>query len=295
MAANNIKVSGDFSQLAEFIGSFQGWEERIKTPYHIAQLLAAAHGQATQDFDDAARHMAVPMGFTHMYEWGTAGVLEGDGGSFNPMSQEARLWVHRLAGSGASRSIDFVFRPSHVEVPLPEEAENSDSEFSRHVFTSKAWVTEFGVPVSISPRNAKGIFIGQSTLAGKQFSNEDARERGYMMFPGTVRVPGSTNAGNFQGFWLQWWNTEGRTVINRVSQAIVEGGMSNIIKRGRGRGTALKTYAGGRSPAKTFSVQISTAKATAYTETKAWEGRMSGAVKSEDYDSFLDNVESARG
>ena len=157
MSKEFVRFDADFSGLAEFIGSAEGWSTEVKTPYYISELLQAAHGATTKDFDREAAQVAKALGFTHMYEWGTIGVTRGQG-HLNPTTRAAKLWVHRLTGHGSNRKIDFGFRPS-VE-PVPQEDIGGTHPLERkHVFHNKAMIAEYGVPVVIKPKWASVLVI----------------------------------------------------------------------------------------------------------------------------------------
>lgn len=276
MIKNKVELKANFDELADFIGSAQGWGDRIKTPYYIGELIKAAHGIAANRFNTEAAAVAVPLGFRHMYEWGTAGINPTDNSpSISPNSKYARLWIHRLTGQGANRGIDFTFRPSTVPVPRdPMLPTSSNHESKKHIFFGKAWITEFGIPVVIKPKIAQALMIpirdgDVSALSGTRYSNKRAADRGYFMYNNTVHVPGSENAGNFSMFWQTWWNTEGKVVIDQTTSAIVDQNASAIINTGRV--SSLGRYVGGKSLNKTFKLRVETAKAKAYAQSRLLE------------------------
>lgn len=284
-------MSGDFSKLAELIGSTEGWAETVETNYHMTDLLRASHGIATKDFDVAASLTATAARFTHMYEWNTAGITRGSG-QLNPVTRAARLWEHKLTGNGTKRGINFGFRPSVATVPHPEFKLPGGRNFSKHVFTGKAWVTEFGMPVVIKPKTAQALLIplrnGQGQR-GKAGDPERAAVRGYAMYSGPVVLPGSKNAGNFTGFWFQWWSSTGRQLITQTAKDIVDGETKAVIAVGRGKGTALKQYSGGLAQ-KSFELQIEAAKAKASAKTKVSASSIIKRFQQEKFDENLGQI-----
>lgn len=281
MAKGVVDIQGDFSQMAEFLGSAEGWSSAVDSPYYIVDLLRAAHGHATLAFDKETAIVAMSTrdtnrSISHMYEWGTAGINEGDV-RLSPNRREARLWIHKLGGAGANRSIDFIFKPSIANVPLPEgDWDDLQSPKKRYTFKARPWITEFGVPVVIRPKaGSSGLFIpitdGVSTSS---FAGDKQRREvdGFAFTPYAVTIPGSKNAGNFSMHWAGWWNTEGSAIIDTTAREIVSGDMAATIKTGRGKGRALRSYTGGVA-SKAFSLEISNAKSQAYAQMKKLEDK----------------------
>lgn len=272
---DQMDIQADFSELAKFIGSAEGWASEVDTPYYMADLLRSAHGIAAKAFDaETAAVAAAGNGLGHMYEWGTVGINPAkDTPALNPTSRAAKLWAHKLDGNGTNRKIDFVFRPSVVPVPLPEDigtANNVQAPKRRYTFAARPWITEYGVPVVIKPKYAKVLFIPHYGMDGGV--DERANIRGYSITPYAVTtVPGKTNAGNFTRHWYAWWNSEGAAVIDETIDKIVEGEMKAIIYSGTGAGRSLRTYKKGIST-KAFSLQVADALAQAKATMKAEEG-----------------------
>lgn len=273
---NKTELKANFDELADFLGSAQGWEESVKTPYYIGQLIEMAHGIAAQAFDTEAAVVARPLNFTHMYEWGAIGINEGyQTPKLNPTSRAARLWAHRLAGTGSSRSIDFIFRPSVVDVPIPEHIATlpmKQRPKTKHKFMARPWIIEYGVSMTIRPKNSSVLMIpiepGTEANGVGRYSNSRAVKRGYFMHPYPVKIGPSKNAGQFTAFWNVWWNKEGRRIINETTDKVVNQQAAAIIQTGRGRGTMLSKYAKGKTLTKTFKMRVETAKAKANAESK---------------------------
>lgn len=207
----------------------------------------------------------------HVFEWGAVGINDAPGATpINPTSPMARLWTHQLVGRGAVKSIDFQYRASHVPVPLPDaDSTGIDAEYlsgdtgpkRRHVFHWKAPIMELGIAVNIKPKYAKALFI---PLRGNPMTdNEKVIERGFAMTSRAVTmVPGEQFAGEFSKFWIAWWNTEGRTLIEEAAQkAIADDSMDTIATTG----TEARRYVGGAKN-KPFSLQVSLARNSARLE-----------------------------
>lgn len=277
---DQVEIQADFSDLAKFIGSAEGWSETVATPYYMSDLLRSAHGIAAKAFDaETAAVATAGNGLGHMYEWGTAGINPAkDTPTLNPTSRAAKLWAHKLDGNGMNRKIDFVFRPSVVPVPLPVDtgtANEVQKPKHRFTFAARPWITEYGVPVVIKPKYSKVLFIPHYGMDGGV--DERANIRGYTITPYAVTVtPGATNAGNFTRHWYAWWNSEGAAVIDETATKIVDGEMAAVIYSGTGAGRALRAYKGGVK-SKTFTLQVADALAQAKAKMKAEEGTSSRA------------------
>ena len=159
-------------------------EYAVKTPAHINELvtvadkmLAAAfivHMSSTA-FNDQKR-------FAHMYEWGRVG------------DPNARLWKHRLRGTGAARVATFDFKASQKAVPVSPEKRAVGVQ-SNHIFVWKAPVLELGRPVKIYPKIATTMVI-------------DTKSGGIVYSKKTINIPrqGDPQVWNaFTNEYMAWY------------------------------------------------------------------------------------------
>lgn len=301
MPKNPVVMDGDFTELAKFIGSGQAWTEMVESPYYISELIETAHSQAKHVFDREAAVGAHGLGIKHMFEWGTVGVNEADGTpTLPPTSYAAKLWVHELKGRGKNRKIDFRFRPSAVDVPLPQNLNPSPVAGvptdklpkKTHKFPGKAWVIEFGMPVVIKPKEENGVLfipIGNRLAEGGQSNlpiDKRSLARGYVLTRGPVWIRERHGTGRFTAFWFEWWESQGRAIIDQVTAAATYQGAERSIFRGVG------TYAGGRPKKQSFTLQVQNEKSKASALMRA---REMGILRRWQQEEFEENISFFRG
>lgn len=288
---NQVRMDADLSQVAEFVGSAEGWAGYTETPYYIDDLLRAAHNVTAKEFDKETAVMATATGnLSHMYEWGTVGINPAPGKMrLNPTSKAAKLWRHNLLGSSKSKTIGFTFRPSIVSVPLPTARTSGIKgssvkamPYRKHFFYARPWITELGTTVIIKPKYAKALFIPFYGNPSR-YADQRSIKRGYVMTSHALKVtPGKTLAGNFTAHWYGWWNVSGREIMDTTAGAIVDGDSRAVIKTS-GKSRALRTYRGGNK-ANTFSLQVSAAKAVAQALMKSRSNKRAVAELEENID-----------
>ena len=299
MPNERIQFKGDFSQLAEFIGSAEGWSDSIKTPYFIGEMLKAAHSGAKKMFDKETAALAATgvLNISHMYEWGTAGINEGKGTpKLSPNSRLAKLWQHKLSGRGASRKIDFIMLPSKQPVPLPNTsgmtfAGKGKPPSRRYTFAARPWVTEYGIPTVIRPTAASALFIPANsdmkpTGVGR-YSNQRALARGYFMYPHPVVIRERKGTGQFTTHWHAWWNSEGKAIISEGMDKIVDGTARRNIYTGLQRYSGIK-----KGSLKAFNLEVANAKARANARMRV---REAGILREFQKDTFEGNLAALEG
>jgi hypothetical protein len=136
-----------------------------------------------------------PDSYHHMYEWGQSyGSRETVG------IPQYRLWKLNIIGSGGNREVSFTFLPSHRPTPIEEELLQPGKggrvvNQEVHIFTWKAMVMEYGMPVTIEPKIAKTLVFVDDETGKLIFTKRTIRT-----------VPGKDKlTGNFTTFYLGWW------------------------------------------------------------------------------------------
>jgi hypothetical protein len=220
-----LKFETNLEALAEAIGSYVGMAEGIEQKTYMDGLITAAHGKTVNDFVIAASQNARKRNFTHMYEFGVAGITRGNKQFINPLSPKARLWIDTIMGGGGKKTISFEFRDAVRRVPpLTEEDTGIDQEHldklqlnqgKRYIFKKKAEVFERGVDVNITPRKPGGTlfvpFRGDVSFRG----SPSDQARGFVFAKRVRANPGQNNdaVGQFSAYFFEWWETEGAALL----------------------------------------------------------------------------------
>jgi hypothetical protein len=234
--AKPIDITADFSELAEFIGTFQGAAKVLEDSKYMDALLTHAHRQASIQFDgDIAAYALATNTMGHMYEWGTAGINTGrTTRRMDPLSEGAKLWRHQLSGRGMTKEASFVFQPSVVPVPAPTveitgvpRAQLRMLTGGPYVFVAKAAIMEAGTVVTIRPRGDNKLFVP----FGKEGPRNPAYAgRTFIFTKGPIRtVPGKNYAGNFSKYWMVWWSSEGDKIMSESVQSAVDAKMTQLV------------------------------------------------------------------
>lgn len=273
-----MELQTDLTELADFIGSAEGFAGEVDSRYYIDEVLRTAHAAASKVFDtDTAVVATATQSLNHMYEWGTAGINPAPGAPrLSPTSARAKLWRHRLTGGKSpNKGVDFIFKPSVVPVPLPTPRTSGISSGSvkvwpsrRHTFMARPWITEYGVSVQIKPKYAKALFI---PLRGETTGDPRAMRNGFIMTRNSVTVtPGKRLQGNFLSHWYGWWNSTGYAMINDHIEALAEKDMKTVVRASGKKGKAHKYSKGAQT--KQFTLRVQSAKAAAQAEMKSLSG-----------------------
>lgn len=214
-----IEALTNLEQVASDIGRYLGMAEGVQQREYMEGLLDTAYGRAVRQFHKDAAKAAKAQNFSHMYEYGTAGVNDrGRLTNLNPTAKKARLWVDQFLGGGGRRSIGFVFRDATVANPPHTTAETGVAQEEldqlavnkgkKYYFKKRAEVFERGISVNIYPNEAKALFVplAPSGLAG---STRD-KARGFTFAKSLRYAPGQAGGeGTFTNFFWTWWSTIG--------------------------------------------------------------------------------------
>jgi hypothetical protein len=207
------KVLTNLEAIGDMIGALSGIDESIDDKVYMEGLIKAAHGKAASAFDIAAAATAKAGRFPHVYEFGTTGITRGAPKFGNPVDPRARLYVHKLVGSGGNQEIMYSFRPATQPNPKPTpESTGVDQKYlsrlsdRKYYFYNKAIVMETGRVVEIKPQNGNFLFVpfyGEATrnpLYNRGHMMWDARRLGPL-----YARPGKSTRGEFTQFWMGWW------------------------------------------------------------------------------------------
>jgi hypothetical protein len=244
-----ISAKTNIEQLAADIGAYIGMMDGIDQRTYVQDLIHSAHDSTIPEFVKAAAKSAVRYNFTHMYEYGVAGITRGDKQFINPVLQSARLWTDVMVGSGSRGTITFVYRDAVRRVPkhTTEETGVAQEELDklklnqgkRYVFQHKAEVFEEGVDLNIHPKQKDGkLFV---PLRGTSFkANERDQARGFTWAKKVHINPGEMSGavGQFSWYFFNWWSKEGSVFITKNMDTMV----TEHVKRaeaelGKSRGT----------------------------------------------------------
>jgi len=226
-------VTTNLEQLAEDIGAYLGMADGITQRDYMDNIITSAHHQTVPDFVKAAALNAKKFNFTHMYEYGVAGLTRGDKRFISPLSPTARLWQDVIVGGGGRKKITFVFRPAKNRVPRHTEEETGVAQEEldklrinqgkKYVFYNRAEVFEQGIDLNIFPKSAKLLFV---PLKGTSFRASPRDEaRGFTWSKHVHINPGQStdSVGQFSAFFFDWWETEGgRFMANRMSAHVTK-------------------------------------------------------------------------
>jgi hypothetical protein len=215
--------------LGELLGQLEGLDPAMKNPRYIQDILTVAHNESSEAFDLAAASAASTGYLQHVFEYGNPGITEGKPVFHNPTEPEARLYIHKMRGSGGNQNIMYSFRAATQRNPSMTVANTGASskylrKLSRrkYVFWNRAFVMETGRPVSIKPKNGEFLFIplrGQESKTG----DDRATKRGFILTKkGVKTVPGRSTKGQFTSFWMGWWSGSGDEMMVKSAARQVE-------------------------------------------------------------------------
>jgi hypothetical protein len=227
----------DTDAIGEIAGFVKGVEDAFTDSNYLDGLAAEAHAQASESFDRAAAATAHAGYLSHVYEYGTAGITPGPAKFGDPTSPMARLYTHKVAGSGGDYDALFFFRPAVAANP-PKTTRDTGvrsaylKKLSRrkYVFRQRARLMEYGGEVNIKPKRGKYLFV-PAPNDPKGFVLWDAELHGR----GINMTLGENTAGTFTSFWEAWWGTEGQAIIDKVVERRVSKDVAEEFKKMQAR------------------------------------------------------------
>jgi hypothetical protein len=218
-----IEMMSNMESIGDMVGALAGINESIDDEAYTEALIKQAHGKASSAFDIAAAATASAGWFTHMYEYGTAGITGGQQKYSDPTSPAARLWIHTLTGQGGQQDVGWAPRPAKNRNPQPTtESTGVSSKYlaklsrRKYIFWNKALVMETGMAVQPKSHQSHGLIF--MPFNNKTPTNQ-ANTKGYVMWNThqhglpKPRVPGEHVQGQFTKFWMKWWNSAGNQII----------------------------------------------------------------------------------
>lgn len=240
-----MQFFADFSGVEKALGAAWGALDALDDKEYQNDLIRTAFAEANDAFNlEAAAYAAAGGNIKHMFEWGTIGINRGRTNMRpSPTSDRARLWQPVIEGHGLRKQFDFTFRPSIAFVPKPTTGETGMSqdvisELRDHVFWNKAMVMESGMTVTIRTQEAQFLLFPfyKGNIPPHARSNDIAR--GYTLHPGPVTMrPGARTAGQFNAYWVQFWEGRGNDILNYSIQRQIDADFDTAIAMAHSNGT----------------------------------------------------------
>lgn len=248
----------DDSNALKVIGFLEGLATDIKKDSVLGPVLDSV----VRDLDRAfTAHMtAIAPGqrsrFHHVYEWGAIGV------------PQAKLWDTSVSGRGASKSVSFLWRASKTAVPLPDPlpapGPNGQQLQGGHVFTWKAPMMEYSIPVRITPTLAEALAFPAADIGETPMRNDLWFSRGTVRFdaPPNSRLA----AGQFTKAFIEWWGGDGAAdAFNNGPRKEIEESLGSGSRRAiRGMDVARPNMAGATSAQRAKALNSGKSKAAAF-------------------------------
>ena len=235
MAKPGVNLEFDMTDGYAALGFIQGIATTVNTDRYIGTVVNYTHAQLARAFDE---HMDVvsrtnPSAYSHVYEWRMIGLPQG------------RLWKHKISGGGAIagigrvREATFEWRASTQPILTPEERYNDDNDpISKidpaiiaklkkrtYFFYNKASMMEYGLRATVSPKNAKFLFVPTSnpSLSGpKGFYLAQSTNQNFAYKNPQDSSGGSGTVGRFTAAWVEWWTTVAPRMWNSEISKTVE-------------------------------------------------------------------------
>lgn len=236
-AVVGMQFFADFSGVEKALGAAWGAIDALEDKQYQDDVIRVAFAEANDIFNmEAAAYAAAGGNIKHMFEWGTIGINRGRTNMRpQPLSDRARLWQPVIEGQGLRKQFDFTFQPSIAFVPKPTAGKTGmDPEviasMRDHVFWNKALVMESGMEVTIALKEAEFLLFPfyKGHVPPHARSNDIAR--GYTLNRGPVSLtPGAHSAGQFNAFWVQFWENQGNDILNASVQRQIEQDLASQI------------------------------------------------------------------
>jgi hypothetical protein len=211
-AGIGLQVRADFSPVIFSVGAAMAAIESLENPMYVNNIIEAAFNDADDIFNTEAAALGATGTIKHMFEWGTAGInRERTNMRPDPLTDRARLWDTTLTSMANQQIISYNFKQSIAIVPKPTKTRSGMDpdvikKMKDFVFREKAYILESGSQVTIEP---KGKFLLIPYNGQEWFKNYDVK-RGYaMLMKGFTSVPGRDSMGNFDTFFLNYWENRG--------------------------------------------------------------------------------------
>jgi len=221
-----VDFSMDEGETGIVNGYIKGIADNISTRRYVDGAVEFATQQLSRKFEEEADIAAASNEgrehFYHVYNWGdTYGDRSLVGSPAN------RLWKLVSVGQGKNRAIGFTFLPETRPSPIEPELLELGVNPGVHIFTWKAPVMEYGIPVNIRPKlpGVKGMsFVKDGVVYYRQ--GEVNTTPGY-----------KTTTGVFSSFFVTWWSQVAPGEYERNVKPMLEadvirpGDLSKIAKQ----------------------------------------------------------------
>lgn len=216
-----VRFYVDMESINDLIATVFATEAMGTGSRYLQRNIKASFNHADNEFNREIATTAAASGkYSHMFEWGTAGINDAPTNmTQEPTEESARLWHAFMTQTQRSSTIDFTFKPSVAIVPKPTEEktgipEEITSKLSDHVFWNKAKVMETGETVTVSRINAKKLFI-PLIYKGPSFFGKYALVNGP-----TEPTPGKSeffrsHAGTFTTAFKTFWEGRGAELMQQ--------------------------------------------------------------------------------
>lgn len=213
-------IKANLNPMRDVAAKINGIAMTLNKEDNLSSTIKTAHSVLATGFIFHMSKLAVarPEAYKHVYEWNRNG------------DHLSRLWRHKLAGRGKNRLATFTFLPSRKTVPVEEELKALGVE-QRHVFTWKAPIIEYGLPVNIRPQNSPVLVFFWKNRPGSPL----------IITKRTIRIPqqGTVESrGAFTQAFNSWWTSDeaermlsrkmSRPIINNITDTFM-----NSIKRSK--------------------------------------------------------------
>lgn len=251
-AVVGMQFFADFSGVEQALGEAWGAIDALEDKTYQDNLIRTAFEEANDAFNlEAAAYAAAGGNIKHMFEWGTIGINRSRTNMRpQPLSDRARLWQPVIEGRGLNAQFDFVFRPSVAFVPKPTTTETGMdpeviSQLRDHIFWNKAMVMESGISVNIRTKEAEFLLFPMYKGNIPPHARGHDIARGYTLNRGPVQLtPGRHTAGQFNAYWVQFWQGRGNDMLNESIQRQIDEDFSRITQKRDARGRFTKTIPG---------------------------------------------------
>lgn len=205
------------TEINKLIGLGFALEQLGRQSNYVTNLIHGAFPEVRDEFNREVVAFAMATGgLSHMFEWGTLGINRGRS-NMRPRAdtEQARLWTMQFNPGRKVSTIDYDFKTSVAQVPLPTTAETGIPQsvikrLKRHVFFDKARILEMGIPVEIEPKEdneTKLLFVPNLWRGAK----------GYQMYNKHTFPNVSENTkGTFSIYYKSYWEGRGSEYIQEI-------------------------------------------------------------------------------
>jgi len=221
------QVLHNLESLGTMVGHLKGMSDALEDDLYTERLILHAHGKAANVFDVAAAATAGAGYLEHVFEYGVPGITKGQTKFPIATDPKARLWMHKIDGTGGKQDISYSFRPAlNINPDHTTASTGVPSKYLRklsrrkHIFWNKAFVMETGASVRIKSNRGEKGFVFVPTPG-------DNEPRGFVLYPSKLKPaiharPGRTTMNQFTNFWMTWWSGSGSQIMENTMRSAIE-------------------------------------------------------------------------